>query len=47
MAVALKVQYFNNANDLAQFAANAANSVASVVAIVFDMQSNKHVLYYT
>lgn len=47
MAVALKQKAFNNASEAASFAANPANTVTTVVSIVYDVASAKYVLFYT
>lgn len=45
MAVALKYAQFSTARELAAFAASTA-TVVTIVSIVFDGASGKHILYY-
>lgn len=47
MAVALKQRSFNNASEVSAFAANVANSVTTIISIVYDTASSKYVLFYT
>lgn len=47
MAVALKQQAFPNASDAAKYAANGANNVTTIIAIVFDTSSGKYIMFWT
>lgn len=46
MAVSLKTKSFASALELTAWAADAGNTVITIVAIIFDVGSGKHVLYY-